>query len=75
MPCIVLYVLYRTECGWDDARALYGCSIQPYSQLHRIPSPPGSYLAQREAGGLVLPEERAHEPLSTSVHCARKRIL
>ena len=27
-------------------------------------SPPVSYLAQREAGGLVLPEERAHEPLS-----------
>ena len=32
-----LYVLYRTERGWDDDRALYGCSIQPYSQLHRIP--------------------------------------
>ena len=30
-------------------------------------SPPVSYLAQREAGGLVLPEERAHEPLSPLV--------
>ena len=30
-------MLYRTECGWDNDRALYVMYIQPYSQLHRIP--------------------------------------